>query len=380
MIYFDNSATTKPYEDVLNTFLIVAKQYYGNPSSLHSLGSEAERILIKARETVADALFVEPKNIVFTSGGTEGNNLAIKGVAKQYKKRGKHVITSMIEHAATYEVFQQLEEEGYEVTYLPVNEEGRISLDELERTLREETILVSLIHVNSETGVIQPIEQIGQMLKSYPKVLFHVDNVQGVSKVPLHLKSGLIDLCTVSGHKLHGLKGSGALFIRSGVKIASLFQGGEQEERVRPGTENVAGIASFAKAIRLSIEKEKQGVEKLRTIRHYLYEQLQEIDGVQLNSGIKNFAPHILNFSIPGLKAEVLIQALSKKGIYVSTKSACSSKLASPSRILKAIGYDDERALSAIRVSLSFHNTLEEAEIFVDALKELVPELLEVMR
>lgn len=379
MIYFDNSATTKPYDDVLQTFLVVAKQYYGNPSSLHSLGSEAERILIKARETIANALFVEPKNIVFTSGGTEGNNLAIKGVAKQYKKRGNHIITSTIEHAATYEVCQQLEEEGYEITYLSVDHEGKISLDELEHALREETILVSFIHVNSETGVIQPIEQIGQLLQAYPKVLFHVDNVQGVSKVPLALQSGLVDLCTMSGHKLHAIKGTGALFVRSGVKIASLFQGGEQEEKVRPGTENVPGIAAFAKALRLSIEKEKHGVEKLRKIRQYLYEQLQEIDGVLLNSKIDGYAPHILNFSIPPLKAEVLIQALSKKEIYVSTKSACSSKLASPSRILKAMGYDDERALSAIRVSLSFENTMVEAEIFIEALKELVPELMEVM-
>jgi len=380
MIYFDNSATTKPYDDVLETFLVVAKKYYGNPSSLHSLGGEAERILTKARETVADALFVEPKNIVFTSGGTEGNNLAIKGVAKQYKKRGKHIITSTIEHAATYEVCQQLEEEGYELTYLPVDNEGRISLDELERSLREETILVSLIHVNSETGVIQPIEQVGQLLKSYPKVLFHVDHVQGVSKVPLSLKSGLIDLCTISGHKIHALKGTGALFIRSGVKISSLFQGGEQEGKIRPGTENVSSIAAFAKALRLSVEKGKRDVDRLRKIRQYLYEELQEIDGIQLNSGLEGYAPHILNFSIPPLKAEVLIQALSKKEIYVSTKSACSSKLASPSRILKAIGYDDTRALSAIRVSLSFSNTLAEAEIFIKALKELVPELLEVMR
>lgn len=380
MIYFDNSATTKPYKEVIETYGKVSEVFFGNPSSLHSLGKEAEKLLNQGRDQIANLLKVSTKEIIFTSGGTEGNNLAIKGTAFQHKNRGKHLITSKVEHASNNEAFDQLEKLGFEVTYLSVNDAGEISIDELKTAIRNDTILVSIIHVNNELGTIQPIKEIGKLLQQYPKIYFHVDHVQGLSKVPLSMKDCSIDLCTISGHKFHGPKGTGILYVREGVRLYPLFTGGVQENNLRAGTENIPGIIAMAKALRISMEKYAENKGHLRQLREQLLNSLNEINEVVINSPIVNNAPHIVNFSIPRVKPEVVIQALGEKEIYVSTKSACSSKLSEPSRVLMATGMGKERAESAIRVSFSFENTIEEVNQFIAALKIIIHQLKEVMR
>ncbi|PWA11148.1 cysteine desulfurase NifS [Pueribacillus theae] len=374
MIYLDNSATTKPYKEVLNTFLAVSENYFGNPSSLHSKGMEAEELIEKAREQIGKLLDASPGEIVFTSGGTEGNNLAIKGATTAYKNRGKHVITTTIEHPASMEAFKYLEETGFDVTYLPVNSQGLVSLEDLKNAIREDTIFVSIIHVNNEIGTVQNIEEIGELIKRYPKVLFHVDHVQGASKVPLSIRKANIDLCTISGHKLHGVKGTGVLTVREGVRLSPLFHGGGQEKGYRSGTENVAGIVSLAKAMRLCYEKASEGILELEALKGYTMEELEKIKGIILNTPKEHSAPHIINFSVPGCKPEVLIHALSEKGIYVSTKSACSSKQSEASHVILAIGAGEESAKTAIRISFSFETDKEQAEQFLIVLRNIIHE------
>ncbi|WP_096202668.1 cysteine desulfurase family protein [Bacillus sp. FJAT-45350] len=380
MIYFDNSATTKPYREVLDTFMTVSETFFGNPSSMHRLGIESERILTKSRELIASLLGVESKEVIFTSGGTEGNNIVIKGITSAHKNRGNHIITSTIEHPSVLESYKQLETIGYRVTYLSVDAEGLISLKELEEAICEDTVLVSCIHVNNETGVIQPIDEIGQLLHKYPKLYFHVDHVQGVTKVPLNLKKAKIDFATISGHKFHGMKGTGVLYVRHSLKLLPLFHGGVQELNIRAGTENVAGIAALAKALRLSFENGIEKIDKLQQLKAVMYNGLETIDGVKINSDFNTSAPHIINFSIEGVKPEVIIQALAEKDIFVSTKSACSSKLAEPSRVLMEMGLGEKRALSGIRVSFSFENEEKEIKEFINELEKIVPEFLKVMR
>ncbi|OZM56055.1 cysteine desulfurase NifS [Lottiidibacillus patelloidae] len=379
MIYFDNSATTKPYEEVVDVFVKVTNNYFGNPSSIHKLGGESEKLLFQARKVIASILQVKDQEIIFTGSGTEGNNLAIKGIAMEHKNRGKHLITTMIEHASTINTFKQLEKLGFDVTYLPVNQQGIISLTDLERAIREDTILVSVIHVNNELGSIQPIAEIGTLLKKYPKLHFHVDHVQGIAKVPLAIEKCNIDLLTCSGHKFHGLRGTGFLYKRSGVKLSPLFTGGSQEMKLRAGTENVAGIVSMAKALRISIEKYKEKHQEIVQIKNWLMEQLAEVDGVELNTPMEQSAPHIINISILGIKPEVFIHALEKHDIYVSTKSACSSKQSEVSHVLLATGMDENRAKSAIRISFSYQNNLEEAKVFMEVMKKELRQLKKIM-
>ncbi|WP_137788644.1 cysteine desulfurase family protein [Bacillus sp. E(2018)] len=380
MIYLDNSATTKPYKEVLDTFVTVSEKYFANPSSLHSKGGEAEKLLGQARKSIAQLLEVAPSEVVFTSGGTEGNNIAIKGIAFQHQNRGKHLITSSVEHASSHESFQYLESQGFEITYLPVDHDGLISLEDLERSIRPDTILVSLIHVNNETGTIQPVQEIGKILKEHPKIFFHVDNVQGVGKVDLPLKEWGIDLCTISAHKIHGLKGNGILFVKNGVSISSLFTGGEQELKKRAGTENVAGIVAMAKALRLILQESKEKKDNLYEIKQFLLEELRSIDGIEINTSMKYSAPHIINFSAKGIKPEVLIHSLDKRDVYVSTRSACSSKQGGASRILLKMGLGENRASTAIRLSTSYGNTLEEAEKALKVIKEELINIKKVMR
>ncbi|EIT85471.1 class V aminotransferase [Fictibacillus macauensis ZFHKF-1] len=380
MIYFDNSATTKPYKDVLDAFVTVSQAYFANPSSIHSKGGESERLLQQARKTVSQLLHVKPQEIIFTSGGTEGNNTAIKGVAMQYATRGKHLITSAVEHASSFETFHALETLGFDVTYLPVDEEGRISVDELKAAIREDTILVSLISVNNETGTIGPIEEVGKLLQEYKKIYFHVDHVQGIGKVPLSFTKAGVDLCTISGHKVHGLKGTGILYKRESVLLSPLLTGGEQEGSVRAGTENVAGIVSLAKALRMTFEYMDAGVRNMEKITSYMRDELEKLPSVVINTPKTQCAPHILNFSVEDVKPEVLIHALDQKEIYVSTRSACASKQTGASRVLLAMGMKEKRASSAIRLSLSYENTMEEAEIVLRELKKAVTELQEIMR
>lgn len=370
MIYLDNSATTQPYKEVIETFFTVSEKFYGNPSSLHKIGIEAEQLMERARQQIADYFQAKPQEIFFTSGGTEGNNLAIKGVAFQYQSRGKHVITTAVEHPSSLETFRYLESLGFDVTYLPVNEDGLVNVDDVKRAVRDDTILVSIIHVNNEIGTVQPVDEIGAFLKTKRKIIFHVDHVQGATKVPLNMHEANIDLCTVSGHKIHGLKGTGFLFIREGLVLTPLLHGGGQENGYRSGTENVAGIVSLAKAVRLSFEKSKTMIHQLNEWKQYLIQELEKIDGVIVNTPKQHSAPHIVNFSLPGYKPEVLIHALAEKGISISTKSACSSKQSEASYVILALGAGEERALSALRVSMSFETEKQHIDTFLKELRE----------
>ena len=380
MIYLDNSATTKPLPEVMDSFVKVSKEYFGNPSSLHGIGGQAEKLLSQARSQVAQLLSVKQKEIYFTSGGTEGNNLAIKGIAFAYKDRGKHLITTTIEHASVRESFKQLESMGFEVTEIPVDSNGRVHVVDIEKAIRPDTILVSVMHVNNEVGTIQPIEEIGQLLKKYPKILFHVDHVQGIGKVPLDLNESNVDLCTISAHKFHGLKGNGLLFVRDGVMIHPLFTGGSQEGKVRSGTENVAGVVCMSKALRLILDKLQTELEQLRKVSNELRKGLEKIDGIVINTPEKFAAPHILNFSVPHVKSEVFVHALEEKDIFVSTTSACSSKQKTISNTLVAMGIPEERAGSAIRLSLSYYNTLDEVKKVLSAVEQTVEGLRKVMK
>jgi len=379
MIYLDNSATTKPYSEVIDSFIKVAANYYGNPSSLHMLGSQAEKLLLQSRQKTANLLHVHPHEIVFTTGGSEGNNLAIKGAAFANRGRGRHIITTTIEHPSVSEACKQLEDFGFEVTYLPVNNEGRISLTDLKDSIREDTSLVSIIHVNNETGVLQPIEEIGNMLKNHPKVIFHVDHVQGIGKVPLDIKKSGVDICTLSAHKFNGLKGSGILFVREGISLTPLISGGEQEMKFRSGTENVAGIVSMTKALRLTLEKSHETINKITTIKEKLLSELSGIKNITINTPENGSAPHIINFSIDGFKSEVFVHLLEEDDVFVSTTSACSSKKHMPSKTLLAMGKGQKLANSAIRISLSGNNSIEEVPKIVSSIKKSLMKLERIM-
>lgn len=379
MIYLDNSATTRPDPAVVESFQKSSEKFFANPSSLHQLGGTAEKLLHTARQQAASILQTDPGEILFTSGGTEGNNIAIKGIAFEHQERGKHIITSAVEHPSVEETVFSLEKFGFEITVLPVSEEGVVSVSDVEEAIREDTILVSIMHVNNETGAIQPVEAIGEVLKKYPKLFFHVDAVQSIGKVPLDIKGAGIDLCTFSGHKIHGLKGTGLLYVNKQTALFPLFHGGGQERGLRSGTENVAGAVSFVKALRLIGENYKQKYHLLVKMHDFLWEEMEKIDGVIINSP-KEGAPHILNVSVPGIKPEVIIHMLGEQGIYISTKSACSSKEKDESKILAACGLPREIAISGLRISLSYHNTMEEMEKTVKALKEAVHQFNEVLR
>ncbi|MGG2064041.1 cysteine desulfurase family protein [Bacillus sp. S14(2024)] len=380
MIYFDNSATTKPYPEALQSYVTVAGKYFGNPSSIHSLGGESERLLTQSRAIAAQLLRVKPSEIIFTSGGTEGNNLAIKGIAMRNRSRGKHMITTNIEHASVSEAYKQLENLGFDVTYLPVNKNGVVSVEDVKRALREDTILVSMIHVNNETGAIQPVGEIGKLLADYPKVRFHVDHVQGIGKVPLDLYENHIDLCTISGHKFHSVKGTGLLYVRDGVRLDPVLSGGGQELRYRSGTENLPGIVAMIKALRMTLEKQSENIMHLQALKEELIHVFNDMEDVTINTPNEHTAPHILNVSFVGLKPEVVVHALEERDVYVSTKSACSSKANEVSHVLLAMGLPHEVAASAIRVSLAPENTMEEVKQFEGIVKETLPKLYEVMR
>lgn len=378
MIYFDNSATTKPYPEVIHSFVKVSGDYFGNPSSLHGLGGQAEGLLTKAREQIAALLKVKASEVYFTSGATESNNLAIKGTAQMHRGRGRHIITTSIEHPSVSSAMKQLERDGFEVTYLPVDKNGAVTIEMLERAIRSDTILVSIMYVNNEVGSIQPIKEAGKLLEKFPKVLFHVDAVQAVGKVPFDLRAWGVDMFSLSAHKFHGLKGMGVLFMREGVTIVPLNSGGGQERTVRSGTENTAGAVSMAKALRMSMERYRNGVSNLREIQNMLGKRLGEIEGISVNTSLDNAAPHILNFSLSWIKAETFIHALEEKGIYVSSTSACASNRKEASKTLLAMGITGNLADKAIRISLSYDNTLEEAREFLAAVTQLASQYRKV--
>ena len=378
MIYFDNSATTKPYKEALSTYVKVNEQFFGNPSSLHHLGLQAERLLFESRKQMASLLGTEAENIIFTSGGTEANNLAIKGTALANMHRGRHIITQQTEHPSVINACRQLEEHGFRVSYLPVDSHGQVSAEDVAAALTNETVLVSIMHVNNETGAIQPIQEIAKLLKNEPQVLFHVDDVQGRGKVPLNLEN--IDLCTLSAHKFHGLKGNGVLYKKKGVKLSALLSGGNQESGFRSGTENAGGVAAMAKALRLIEEHRREHGERLRAVQQFLRKELEGRQDVIIHTPREGCAPHILNFSVERLKGEVLVHALEERGCYLSTTSACSSRQKKTSTVLTAMGVPKEIADSSVRLSLSYENTRQEAEAFIQILKDTIPTLAKVQR
>jgi len=378
MIYLDNSATTKPDPAVLKSFEQVAAQFFANPSSIHSFGGTAEQLLNKARKQAASLLGVNADEIIFTSGGTEGNNTAIKGIALAHQGRGKHIITSEIEHPSVYETCKSLEKLGFTITYLPVDENGVVSVQDVKNSIREDTILITIMHVNNEIGSIQPVQEIGEIAKNYPKLFFHVDDVQGLGKVPLELADSGIDLCSYSGHKIHGLKGTGILYVKKRTTLFPLLHGGEQEYNRRSGTENLAGAVSMVKALRLIKEREKTELHQLHELKAYLLDGLNKLENVIVNTS-KDSAAHIVNFSVPGVKPEVMIHMLGEEDIYMSTKSACSSKSKDESKVLAACGFSRDRTISGLRVSLSYDNTKEDIKVFLEGLTNALKQFKEVM-
>ncbi|MFJ5965261.1 cysteine desulfurase family protein [Bacillus sp. NPDC093026] len=356
MIYLDNSATTKPYPEVLHVYQQVSERFFGNPSSLHQLGIDANRLLSETRKQMLQYVGLKQHEIIFTSGATEANNIAIKGAALAKMNRGKHIVTSTIEHPSVIESFKQLKALfGFDISYIHVNNHGHLDLTSLKEVLRPDTVLVSIMHVNNETGAIQPIEEAGKIIREYAKnALFHVDGVQGMGKVELNKQQIDIDLLTMSGHKIHGLKGTGALFFKKGTVLTPLFTGGEQEFGIRSGTENPAGAVSLVKAVKQSFEKLEKHRNEMLLLKTKLLDQLAEIDGVVINTPNMQSAPHIVNFSVPGIQIEVLLHMLEEEGIFVSTTSACSAKKKEPSRVLLAMGKSEEVAKSSMRISLTY--------------------------
>ena len=360
--YLDNSATTQVCEAAAQAALDMMRLNYGNPSSLHGLGIKAEEQVEAARQAVAASLSVDSKNIIFTSGGTEGNNTVLFGAAQALSRRGNRIIVSTVEHSSVYESAKKLSELGYDVVYAPVDKSGTVDVEALIELLTEKTILVSIMTVNNETGTIQPIERIAKLVHKYsPDALFHTDAVQAYCKIPLKPKKLGVDLMTVSAHKIHGAKGSGALYIRDGARILPLLYGGEQQKKLRPGTESSPLIAAFAAAVVHSdISQNTEHIKKLNT---YALERLASIDGVSINSP-PDALPYIINLSVQGIRSETILHHLESFGVYVSSSSACAK--GKRSYVLEAMGLPDDRIDSSIRVSFSKYNT----EADIDALIE----------
>lgn len=374
MSYFDHCASTPPYDEVVQTMMEVMRSQYANPSSLHRSGTEADKLIERSRSVIADQFQTRQGRWVFTSGGTESNNLALKGAAKQYRNRGNHIVTTQIEHASVYETLGQLEQEGFRVTYLPVNKTGHVELEQVKEALTDETILVSIMHVNNEIGTVQPIEQIGRFLKEYPKILFHVDAVQSIGKLPISLEEWGIEMLSGSSHKLRGPKGVGYLYIREGISLYPLFTGGSQEGGYRPGTQNVPGIVASAKALRMSFESMTERQKRMTGLKKQLIQIIEEIPELKLN-GSEPAASHIVHFSYPGMKPEVIIHMLEQHGIMASTKSACSSKNDKPSRVLLAIGASREQATGGVRISFGDEHEERDITELGAALKHIVKQL-----
>ncbi len=373
-IYLDNSSTTKPYKEVCDKVIEVMYENYGNPSSLHRLGISAEKEIKAARKDIAETLGAMPEEIFFTSGGTEADNLAIMGVA--YAARGKHILSTPIEHPAVLNTLKNLEENGYTVEYIPVDEDGVVVLAEFEEMLRTDTVLVTCMLVNNEIGSVQPISQMSRIIKrKSPKCYLHVDAVQGYCKVPCNQRMMGVDLISISGHKIHGPKGMGALYIKKGTKISPVVFGGGQQNGIRPGTENVPGIAGLGLAAKMCYMGMAKNVPEMDRLKNKLKDELlANIENIRINSPEKG-APHILNVSFTGVRSEVVLHSLENEEIYVSSGSACSSHKAEPSYVLTSIGLDRKEIDGSIRFSLSEFTTDEEVDKAVSVLKELIPRL-----
>ena len=359
MLYLDYAATTPVNQEIQETYAKIIHEHFGNADSLHQLGLEASSLMERSRSLIASLLKVATNEVIFTSGASEANNLAIKGVAFQYQKRGKHLITTSVEHSSVYETCKQLEESfGFEVTYLKVNQDGELSLEELEKAIRSDTILVSIMHVNNEVGMIYPIEEIKKITKKYPNVHLHVDMVQALGKIPIDLTD--IDLASFSAHKIYGLKGSGILVKKNSTQLLPLITGGQQEFNLRAGTSNVPTNIVLAKTIRLALEDLDKKSEHVRMLNQMLRNYFLNLEHAHINSPI-NASPYIVNVSLLDYKPETLIHALEELGIYISTKSACTTKKNTISRTLKAMNSSDAIGNAALRISLS--HTMKEADI-----------------
>ena len=379
-VYLDNSATTRVFPEVAAEMTQIMCQQYGNPSSLHLKGMEAEQILRRSKETLAKILKVNEKELLFTSGGTESDNLALRGVAQARQRQGRHLITTQVEHPAILQTMHFLEEQGFQVTYLPVDAYGRIHLEDLQRSMRMDTILVSIMHTNNEVGAQQPIAEAGALIKRMnPNTLFHVDAVQGFGKAKLYPKKMNIDLMSVSGHKIHGPKGIGFLYVNEQVRLRPILFGGGQQNNLRSGTENIPGIAGMAMAAKRLYDNFDEDLRKLEECKAFFIDGVSQIEGTRVNALLPGLphgeetAPHIVSVSFRGVRSEVLLHALEEKGIYVSAGSACSARKPQPSATLKAMGIPQDLLGSTIRFSFSVFTNREELEYTLSELREIVP-------
>lgn len=376
--YLDNAATTRVFDSVRDIMMKTLEEDYGNPSSMHAKGVNAEKYITNARNIIAKSLKVDQKEIVFTSGGTESNNMALIGTALANNRSGKHIITTNIEHASVHNPLIFLESCGYEVTYLPVDGNGRLYQDKLEAAIRPDTILVSIMYVNNEVGAVEDIEAISKLIKSKNcNTLFHVDAIQAFGKYKIYPKRLGIDLLSVSGHKIHGPKGVGFLYIRDKVKIKPIIYGGEQQKGMRSGTENVPGIAGLGKAVEEMYTDHEEKVAHLYELKQYFIEEIRKIEGTTVNavdfSTLQETAPHVVSVSFDGVRSEVLLHSLEDKGVYVSSGSACASNHPGLSGTLRAIGVKKELLDSTIRFSFSVNTTKDEIDYAIEQLGEILP-------
>lgn len=372
MIYFDNSATTLPYPEAIKTYEEVATKIFGNPSSLHQLGSQSSRILQASRQQIAELLGKRTDEVFFTSGGTEGDNWVIKGLAFEKQRYGKHIIVSDIEHPAVKESAKWLQTQGFEVDFAPVDKKGFVKVDVLAKLLRPDTILVSIMAVNNEIGSVQPIKAISKLLADKANISFHVDAVQAIGKIATDdYLTDRVDFATFSGHKFHSVRGVGFIYKKAGKKISPLLNGGGQEAGFRSTTENVAGIAAMAKALRIVLDKAKIGQKQLLAMKRILFDSLSHYDDVILFSEMEYFAPNILTFGIKGVRGEVLVHAFEEHDIYISTTSACSSKAGKPAGTLISMGISSKLAQTAVRLSLDENNDMSQVEQFLTIFKQI---------
>lgn len=380
-VYLDNSATTKTYNEVNDAIVEVLTDNYGNPSSMHRMGLKIEKKIKESRKIASKILGCSEKEVIFTSGGTESNNLAIQGVVKSKKFRGKHIITTKIEHPSVLNVYKKLENDGYDVTYLDVDDRGFLNFEQLKKELREDTVLVSIMYVNNEIGTIQPVEKIGKYLEKLKnKPHFHVDAVQAFGKIRFKCKDIKCDTLSLSSHKIHGPKGVGILYLKNNLNIERIYFGGGQEQDIRPGTENTLGIVGMGKAMEIMNYNLENDIKKMRFLKEKLFNGIKEIELAHFNSGITDdYAPHILNVSFEGLKGEVILHSLEMKDIYVSTGSACSSKKKVFSHVIDELKISDSLKGGAIRFSLSSINNEDEIDYTIENLKSIIRDLEKII-